>query len=240
MAISYVRLFPQSTVLFIAIVLLCSSCFDIKEEIYLKKDGSGTFRLLLDFSSHKEMLRALAEDSADSDYPTFGEKKPFEEMIQVWTGGALALNEIKGIDDATAIVNKEAFIYGWQFSFADVNALNLVLALKDGGEFDTSYLPPYSFQKKELTKQGVFSFFQLFAEFTGNTVDTKDAVLKKQKKAIFAGASYQCTISVEGKVRKYNNKEYKLSSDKKRLLFIGSLLDVQSGKAYIGNLIKFK
>mgnify|MGYP000751864680 CR=1 FL=1 len=51
--------------LILLIPFLLSSCFDIKEEIYLKKNGSGTYQFVIDMSKLKLLIGAMEDKVND-------------------------------------------------------------------------------------------------------------------------------------------------------------------------------
>ncbi len=230
--------------LLLLLALTCSSCFEIREVVFIQTDGSGHFQLLADFSEQKEMFKELltkAESNPLNTGPLGAGEDPVANIIETWQKGAQQLNEINGISNAEAIINKEEFILGWEFDFTDVNALNLVLALRDGDEYNPNYIPAYRFDKRVLYKSNVFSFNKLLEQLSPYKEGKNISIaFKNEKKAIFAGVRYCCEVQVLGKIKKYSNKAFQRSSDKKRLFYKTTLSDIESGEANISNKIKFK
>jgi hypothetical protein len=221
---------------------LLPSCFEIQETIDLRKDGSGTFQLLVDFSEHRDDIEAWVAAAKKQGQPVFGEGgEPFEELAAAWSEGAEALNRVNGISNAQSVANRKALLFGWRFDFADLSALNLVLALQDGAEYNPDYQPIYTRSKKILTKHALLPVNRLLRYLEEIAPqDAADPLLESQKKAIFARARYRCVIRLEGKIRKSSNSNFDISADKRSASCLVGLPDLRAGLVSIGTNLKFK
>jgi len=205
----------------------------------MHKDGWGNYRLVVDLSDHQEMFQDLVAKTDTSIYNPFGEKNAsFEELVTSWGLGADRLNQLNGIFNAKEIVDKERFLIGLQFEFQDISALNLALTLRDGGEFNTSFQLPYSYEKGKLEKNDVFIFQKLLKYL--NDSDKADVRFDSQKKAIFAQILYTTVIKTSGKIKKHNNSNFAIEENKKELSASVRLHEVLSGAVKLNTLVKFK
>ena len=218
---------------------LLQSCFELREELYIHKEGWGNYKLVADFSVHKEMLQSLVNQADTSKHNPFG--KPggsFLELMDAWDLGAEKLNNINGIKNARQVFDEQKFIIGLQFDFQDISALNLVLTLKDGGEFNPEFNLPYSYQKGKLNKHNVFVFQKLLKYL--NQSNNKEVSFNNQKKAIFAQISYKSIIKTSGRVKRFDNHDFELQESERELHGTFLLQEVLNGAVDISTLIKFK
>ena len=81
------------------ISLILAGCFDITEEIFLEKNGSGKYVSLIDMRQMKDMmamLKTMAPDSVKSkDDGGMGDLKGLDSLENMWKG----LEGIRGISD---------------------------------------------------------------------------------------------------------------------------------------------
>lgn len=225
--------------LLLVCIPLLSSCFELREELYLHKEGWGNYKLLADFSKDREMLEALFTKTDTSKHNPFGEVgESFEELATVWGLGADKLNQINGISKAKKIVDKKRFIIGIQFEFQDISALNLALTLKDGGEFNPNFELPFNYHKGKLMKNNVFIFQKLLKYL--DTSNETDERFNNEKKAIFAQISCKTIINTSGKIKKCSNYQYEQGRNEREVVANFYLRDIWNGAVDISTLIKFK
>jgi hypothetical protein len=108
------KLFPA---LCIALIVSFTSCITIEESYTFKSNGSGSMKYTIDMSEMSSLL-AMAEEEEGAN--PMGQDLSFVEIAE-------KLNEIQGISGAEAIEDKENYLYGLNFKFADLNALNRAL-----------------------------------------------------------------------------------------------------------------
>jgi len=225
--------------LWAVLLFALSSCFELREELSIKKDGSGSFKLVADFSEHKEMLAEMLVKKDTS------AQNPFQltnlgSLVQIFDRGASEFNKIKGISNAQEIADSVNYIFGFSFDFTDVSALNLALVMKDAGDFNTDFKLPYRYEGKgKLVKNDVFVFKKMFKDLLVEQKDLPE-YLQSQKKAIFAQISYKCIISTEGKIKKVSNSSYNMAEGKYKLVYQAYLREIYDGIVDISTELKFK
>lgn len=214
----------------LVIPFLLSSCFEIEEEIFLRKNGSGTYQFTVDMSQLKTMLEAMKDKKTDEKEGS----KQDDMMSQSKEGmgkAAIELNEMEGISNAKSIGNKEDFIFGFTFDFANVEALNEATRSRDKNKkHEGDY---YSFSKgvfKKMTFGGI--------DELGRSIG-KDEQESEQAAQMLAEVSYTFRLKTEGKIKKFSNKKASLKS-KKELIFEASFKDIMEKKVKIENEIKIK
>ena len=225
-------------------VLICcvpflSSCFELREELFIHKEGWGNYKLVVDLSEHREMFQELTAKTDTSTHNPFGKKgASFQELIDAWGLGAERLGQLNGVFNAKEIVDKKNYLIGLRFEFQDISALNLALTLRDGGEFNPSFQLPYSYEKGKLNKNDVFIFQKLLKYL--NDSNKEDVRFNNQKKAIFAQISYTTVIKTSGRIKKHNNSHFSMEANQKELSASAPLNEVLSGAVKLNTLVKFK
>jgi hypothetical protein len=234
----YKSYFPKWLVLLLPFCL--SSCFELKEELLITKAGSGSYKLVIDCSEHKDMLSELIAKSDSLKQNPFGEKgNSLESLASVWQTGVADFANLKGVRNAKEITDKQNFIFGFSFDFDDIGALNLALVMKDGGDYNADFKLPYSYEKGKLTKNNVFVFKKLFKNLIAADKNEPEYI-QSQKKAIFAQIRYKCIIRTLNKIKKSSNNSYELSADKKQVSLSAFLSEVYGGISQSDTNIKFK
>ena len=221
------------------LLLLLTSCFELQEEVAIQKDGSGHYKMILDFSAHKEMIQELLNTADTSKSKPFG-KEGLDKLTKTWTEGAVKLNKINGITNAFEIADEQNFRYGFSFDFSDIEALNLALATYDSWKFtETPELAFVYHGKGKFKKNNVFVYKRLFEKLLEET-ENQPKYLQTQKKAIFAQISYKCTLITEGKIKKKNHPGFKFDRNKHRLVYKCYLKEIYDEIVDIGIELKFK
>ena len=228
----------RKLLLLILLVASLSSCFELREELTIQADGSGTFKLVADFSEHQQMLKELSEKADTAHFPFGNQKTP--DLASILGFGSENFAKINGIQNTKSVSDTVNYIFGFQFDFTDINALNLALVMRDGGEFNQDFQLPYRYEGKgKLLKNDVFVFKKLFKYLLEEEKDLPE-YLQSQKKAIFARISYKCLIKTSGKIKKNSNADYEFLGGKKQLTYSGYLHEIYDGIANIGTELKFK
>ncbi len=225
-------------IIFVCLILLpfVSACYEIREEVDIKKDGSGTYALILDLSQSKAMLEmAMA-------MPDNQGKIPFAELDSSFAKGTARFKNMPGISQVQPLNNRQEYVFGMKFDFKDVTALNLALqrATNDQGPTDpvTSPTPQiYKFTKRTLERTGDF-FLKGLTDMSSLTADNTENA--EQIKDLLKRASYVCLIRTEGKIKKFTNPKAELSYTAKEVRFSANLLDLLEDRANCANTVKFK
>jgi hypothetical protein len=109
----------------LCVPLLFTSCLDIVENIFIRKDGSGTYKLTLTVNENTRRMmvdnRQEIDEEEEDDFNPVGDaadlKKNFEKLGE-------DLQKVKGVTKYEAFSNEESMEFGYTFEFEDVEALN--------------------------------------------------------------------------------------------------------------------
>ncbi|MCS6968678.1 MAG: hypothetical protein RMJ44_08420 [Cytophagales bacterium] len=215
------------------VVITCAltSCFEIREEITIAKDGSGSYALIIDMSASKSMI-----DLAMS-MPIAKDRTPFQQIDSSFAKGIAKLSQIKGITHPRAIDNRQEYIFGMAFDFDNVEALNAALNQSTQQEGEVEEMPTFIFKKKELTRNNR-PLANSLAELNvfGSTPEGA-----QQIQAILQGASYAYIVRPKtGKIRSFTNQQAEIKESGKIFSYRVGLLDLLKGNTSPSSTIKFK
>lgn len=234
---------------FLAISL--TSCFDLKEEVTINSDGSGSFIQTIDLGNNPMMQMALnmQSDSAKN------ANKEMNKMDSTLEETKEKLSKVKGISNVRIATATEGMKYTVMYDFADVDALNRAInASKEEKEGQVKVMQKqYSFKKGEFTRANSFSMGDNgmdMSEIMGgkkdddeNQTEEEKAQMKQMMQMFFGGANYTYIVHVPNQVKSYSNKaNTTISEDQKTLTMTIPFLDLmqEDKKVDIGNSIKFK
>lgn len=127
--------------LLLSLTLLFTSCFDIVEEIFLEKDGSGQMQITVDLSDMMQMISLFMADSLRANLNLDHWHEDLKQDLALY-------NRVKGISEVKS-EQKEAYVYEISFRFANLPALQQAMAVqKDmGGATDTLNIPQMARQQ---------------------------------------------------------------------------------------------
>ena len=223
----------------ISLLFLFTSCFEVREEIDLKNDGSGTYQMILDMSKSKNMLDiAVKMAEADEKMQTIG--NPFTDVDSAFVKGAQSLNSMEGISNAKGTYDKQNYIFITKFDFKNIDALNDALnELNKRKSPDLESFPAtFRLEKKTFERTNTFYMRELtnFSEQVNG-----DEQKLAQMQAILKTATYTSIIRItEGKIKKFSNEKAVLSNDKKELRLSANFKEISEGKISLANVLKIK
>lgn len=194
---------------YIVLVLLACiqvSCFEVIEEVNLKKDGTGSFKYTVNFSESSSKIKALMMlDEVE------GHKVPTEQKIQSEFDKICDLSKtVGGISNVSSSSDFYNFIFEYNCDFNKVENLNGILDSlshkAESVEYENTEYFSYSKTKKEFVRTG-------------------DDVLKKtydkmseSKKGVFEGARYTGLYRFEEEVVSVDEEKAIVSVNKKAVL----------------------
>jgi hypothetical protein len=244
------RFYNLFIVAFLAISL--TSCFDLKEEVTINSDGSGSFIQTIDMGTNPMMQMALNMQSDSAKNTDKGMNKMDSTMEQT----KVKLSKVKGISNVQTATATEGLKYTIMYDFADVDALNrAVNAAKEEKEGEVKVMQKqYSFKKGQFSKTNSFSMGDNgmdMSELLGGAKGEDDAEQTEEEKAqmkqmmqmFFGSANYTYIVHVPNKVKSYSNKQNTMvSEDEKTLTMSIPFMDLlqQEKKVNVGNSVKFK
>jgi hypothetical protein len=138
--------------LFLLMTSFClTSCIDIVEHIFIKKDGGGSYKLTLTVNDNTRKMmehnRQEIDDEDEDDFNPVGDaadmKKNFEQLGE-------DLKKVKGVSNFNAFSSETTMEFGYTFDFDDIATLNRCMELAAGSSL--GQMPgPFGKGKKTIT-----------------------------------------------------------------------------------------
>jgi hypothetical protein len=212
------------------------SCFEIKEHINIRENGSGSYSFLMDLSQMKPIF-AFSRDFQRSMGDTSARAKkapampnPLLQMKAKFDALQPMLESVQGISNYKTVCDTTSYIIGATYSFASMESLNNSIKIlrnstNNGGNTETRH---YTFNQKHFEKFNDISKESVTGPTSRNDSLTND---------LLKGARYTLTCTFERKIKDVSNPLYFISADGKTLLYTGSLLDIMNQKTNIGNSV---
>ncbi len=207
-----------TSVFALLIVFLATSCFQIREKIFFKSDGSGSFELTMDMSQMMAMMQGFA-DSMGEDMES---EEEGESQDTTFNAQIPKLEALAGITKVTTSSSKEG-VSTLKFDFKSIDVLNQALNVV----YETEKNPEVGevkFFTMEKNKVVRHEGFDLFKEITKSMKDEmgaqedEDFDLKSSPyAAMMSGMGYTTEYQFDKKISKYSNKAALLSQDKKSI-----------------------
>lgn len=231
--------------LLLAFFLLFSltGCFEISEEITLKKNGSGTYAFTLDMSQIVSMAKAFeeaAKDSTDTEEEKNTKGKD-EELFADSEEGLAELEAVAGITNVTQKADSEEGILSFSFDFRDIDALNAAFKAmsKNSEEGKALKTDVFAYKKGKLVRKPAENFMvdnivSSAAEGAGGDDSQSEMV-----KSMFKSGKYTLRIKVPRKVRKFDNEVGNIINENEVLMEV-SLDQLMEHSEYIDYTLKYK
>ena len=213
--------------LFIFLIPVLSSCFEVIEEISMKNDGTGDVTLTINLSQSKtKVASVMLLDSVQ------GYKVPSKQKIQQELNEAVSyLRKSEGISNVKSTSDFNNYIATISFSFKDVSNINNItkniLARQKIKATNTS---SYTYNKATKTFSRKYQAI--------GTAKTEFNKLKAKDKAVFNGATYTSIYRFESVVTSSSNPASNVSKSKKAVMLKSSITDLINGNINVSNTIQ--
>ncbi|MCI4668054.1 MAG: hypothetical protein MRZ79_07825 [Bacteroidia bacterium] len=212
----------------VALASISTGCFDIKEKISLKKDGSGSYSMVMDMSEIGKMMESMGGAPGGED--------PFAQMDSAIDETAASLRSSKGISNV--VTKSENFVVTISYDFASIQAVNdananmgaetaMIGQGGDGPNFDLDI-------KKRVFKRASPDFGDVMGSLGADDESLEMA------KMMLGGAKYTMTYTMPGKIKSMTNQDAVIGEDGKTVTLKASFLDLLESKTSVGNEIVFK
>lgn len=233
-----------ASVVLLLLSLAFAGCFDIKEEIFLDKNGSGTYVSTIDMTQMKDMLTMMKSFMPDSlkegkedDFDNLGS---LDSLQNLWKD----IDKVPGISDVKR-EKKGDMVFTVSFRFADMKALNTAMTKRN--QKNDSLPEPvsgdfYSFSKGNFSCNDT-SFGGLGDAMKGlnnnASGDDSTAMAMNMIKGFMGDMKYTSIYHMPGKISDYSNKNATLSADGKTITLEINFSDSDK-KQTLENKIRYK
>ncbi|PSJ74137.1 hypothetical protein C7N43_25425 [Sphingobacteriales bacterium UPWRP_1] len=179
-------------------ILVLSGCFNVTEEITLRKNGSGTSRVTVDMSSMMGMLSAFIPDSL----------KESMDLDQLMSTDMGKFTTVSGISNVRSERLGE-YAYAISYDFANMEALNKAQALNN--ETDTGFgkmATRFTSKKGKLCRETNYSSSEAAGEEEHSLQDNKELF------AMMGEPKYTVIYHLPSKIKKASVKGVDAKVDK--------------------------
>ena len=209
----------QSFILLLFVTMLCSSCFQIIEEVTLKNNGSGEMRITLNMSQSKSKIASLLLlDSVN------GHKIPSEADMRKYMDETVDfLKKAKGISNIRQSLDLKNYIAQVNFSFTDLSYVNgLTEKLFNDQKMKMPSLQYFYDKTAGIVKKQYRHSPELTKEYNK---------LKPKDKDIFKNAGFTSIFRFESAVAGNPNKQAIVSPSGKAVMLKDGPLEINGGTA---------
>ncbi|MEL6536003.1 MAG: hypothetical protein AAFQ98_11355 [Bacteroidota bacterium] len=216
--------------LFILGLFFLSSCLEIKEQVFLKRNGSGTFTLTIDMSQMKSMMEAMGVNIED-----MGEEDPFSGVETDFEDQKAELESIPGVSNARVIPDRNTYAISVAFDFTDIDALNAGANKVFQDEDRTADMEYYRYSRGSFERTPYFEHAEQVKDELNNSEDLQGM----DPTAFFGEMNYTTVFEFERPVKKMSNDSYSLSADNKSVSFQYFFFKEESEGTTVQNKISF-
>ncbi len=198
------RLFVHLLVIFMAFSL--TSCFHIAEEIFFRKNGSGTYQLTFDMSRVASMMEMMGGSNAEMD-------ASLDEMYREFDKVKKRMESVEGITNARQEIDKKTMTLTTAFDFTNLKALNGGMSEMFNDPNNPGFEPHdyFTYSGGKLVRSGKDDLSQAIAEsMSGNESPDMDPEI------LFADVYFESTLKFERSFKDFSNDAY-YSPDKNTL-----------------------
>lgn len=210
---------------FLLLSLMLTSCFEFVEEVTFNKDGSGSAVLTINLSKSKTKLASIMLLDSVNGYKVPSKSLITKKVKEVVT----KIKNLKGVHNVKNSLNLTDFIVTVSCDFDNVEVLNSVIA-----NFN---------RKKDAKKTRHFLFDKNKKAFTrSHHFDFSKEVrkMKMKDREIFETASYTSIYRFKSPIKKFQNKQARLSKTKKAIMLKVPVQEVIINKKTIKNYIELE
>ncbi|MCC6722299.1 MAG: hypothetical protein IT243_08850 [Bacteroidia bacterium] len=215
--------------LLLLMLLTClSSCFEILEDISFKKNGSGTFKYVINLSESKTEINSLMKLDSNSGFKIPKIKEINDKLNKV----EQTLKNSEGLSNIIVKRDFKNWIFEVKTDFD--NCQNLEKGISNSlNNID---------KRSKLILNNIFRFET--NKMQRNTTEIDKTEIKKMNKntvkKIFSKAKYTAIYRFENTIETYSNKNSKISASKNAIMISCNLLNLINGKETISNIITIK
>ena len=219
----------------LASLLFLSGCIQITEEVFIEKDGSGKYQMIVDMEQMQEMMdmfKALGADSSKENVDLGGAAF---DSLQNSMGD---LSGVPGISEFTKEKKGNTVIIS--FRFRDVKALNDAMrkrSEKTANREDLYVYTPGNFEFRDTTVFGLGDLDGAMKGADGGSDST--AMAMEMVKGLMGDMTYTTIYHFPGQVTNFTNKDAQLDADGKTLRLKINMFD-KDKQATLQNKVTYK
>lgn len=209
-------------------LLLCTSCFEITEEIELAEDGSGTFRLTINASESKRNLANYMKLDEVEGVRIPSRLEIEQNLIKV--KGLLGM--VQGMEEVRLEKDFDNFVFKIAGAFNSVETFNRAIQQVALG-FDPGALPYLDNAKIEMNEHSVHRKFSL-----AGYVNVYHK-LNSTGQFIMEEARVRSIMRLGRPIKKVSNPKAKISPSQTSVMLLATLAELSNAQISLDNKISF-
>lgn len=216
------RFIISASLLFL--LLSFTSCFELIEQVFVKKDGSGNMQFTLNLSKSKTKINSIRQMKTINgrDVPSENEiKQKIKELEK-------SVAKTAGITGVKTTMDFDNYIVTMTCNFTNANQLNGIVKSVAKTGTEVKYL------EKSYNYDAANSTFERLNKISVKKDYNK---LSNADKEVFATANYTAIYKFENTINSATNADAKISPSKKAIMLQYSVLDIIQNKKSIENKI---
>jgi hypothetical protein len=216
------------TIIFLLLTACLSGCFEIREEVNMKADGSGEVQFVVNLSQSKDKVRTyMTMDQVE------GYKVPKMETVEAYMNQAkLSLGNVKGISNVMTKSDWSSYIFTVTCRFAHVEALNEAIRTLSK---QPDFIPMKPVEEKNFSYNN--TLFQRFFNYPAKPKEFQE--LPSMQRYMLETAKMISIYRFERSIRNFSNKKAQLSPSGKAIMLQTTIADLAKGTATLANTIGF-
>ncbi|MCS7037237.1 MAG: hypothetical protein RMJ33_03700 [Saprospiraceae bacterium] len=239
--------------------LLFASCLHIVEEVTVKKDGSGSYKMTMDMGEVKSMMDALknmgeeageenpdgenAQTDSEEEEASGEEENSMAQMGAELSSVASSLRSIAGLSNVQEINDTSVYLFGYSFDFANIEALNKAIRVINREKYDTKVEETFRFKGGNFERLNVADIGEQFKKTLAEAEEEDEEGNMEMVKAFFSSMTYKQVYRFpDAKVKKSSNPLSELSSDGQSVTILLKPFDEeqQKKKPSVATVVKLK
>ena len=240
-------------------LLCCTACFDIQENIFLKKDGSGNFSFVVDMGEVKSMMQMFDEaKNTSDDKGERNERKGSEKEKKKSSDKKLnstfeitrrKLLNTQGISNVKAIEDTANYTFGISFDFKNIVALNDAMnkLFEDDTATATKKVTYFEYKDRQFKRLETLDSKSILGKssslsLSGDNKNNDNFGFDADK--LFSTVTYTTNYEFEEKIISTQNQSALLSANMQKVSLklypFAAEKDSTKTKSTIANIISFK
>ena len=218
------------TIWVICLLAVClNSCIKLTERIHFNKDGSGSYYFELDLGGLGKTMDTFGNDERKGEL--FKILEGFSSRIEELNS---RMNTVNGLSNVEVSYDSTIYITKFGFDFTGVPALNEGLETLYAIGPANGAQPFFTASKKRLTRNNRDPFTKLILQN-----DLLEEAEMEMLSIVLRELHIESTLSFEGTVRKYSNKDYRKQDDQS-LRWIKYIFSTRDEDKSLANTIDLK
>ena len=223
----------SSIFLFSLLLLVLPGCLDIEEEVFLNKDGSGTYVNTMDLSGLVDMIMMMTPDSVKEEIGADPDRLldslfQSQEMASAFASFSGTYGDVEGISNVQSDLGDGKLRIS--YDFATIDALNEALSSTEDQGMGMS-TPFFTWKKGKLVR-GIAEESSMMDEELESQIE--------MAKMMMGNASYKVRYHFPGRMKSSESSGGSTTNGGKTVEFEYSLLEIMEDPTILENEMKFK